>query len=59
MKEFLRNVELLSARVTVTLVDTPLEMGMIVTVCDLVFSTIFVFELIFVFFSSDMSTFRK
>ena len=59
MEEFLRNVGLLLARVAVDLVDAPLEMGMIIAVCGLVISTIFVFELTLVFFPLDMSSFRK
>ena len=58
-EEFLRDVGLLLSRVTVELIDAPLEMGMIIAVYSLVFSAILVFELILVFFSSDMSSFRK
>ena len=53
------NVGLFPTRVAVKLVNAPLEMGMIITVYGLIISTIFVFELTIVFFSSDMSSFRK
>ena len=36
-EEFLRNVGLLPTRVTVELTDVPLEMGMNIVVCGLVF----------------------
>ena len=58
-KEFLRNVELLPARVAVELVDAPLEMVMDIAVCGLAFSAVFVFELTLVCFFLDMSSFRN
>ena len=58
-EEFLRDVGLLPTRVAMVFIDAPLEMGMIIAVCGFVFPTILVFELILVFFSLDMSSFRK